>query len=325
MTQTIRVSVVVSNMNGIRFLPRLYESLRAQREVQTEIIVVDRESKDGSREYLAGIPEIRVLTEPAASGLVAGYHAGALVASHELLFFCNEDLWLDPDCLSRLARHISMEDKIGAADPWQWSYDGSRHIHGGTRFLRTFFDPISCYPPRAFRFVVSLAGGERVPFCCPGALLIHRRMYFETGGWDTSFFMEFEDVDFFLRAWQRGWNCVAEPAAKVYHAVGMSTHQAAIPPQKLLGRRRISGESNRAVVCLKHFSGPSLFWAAVMLCRPLVAHSLHLRWQDARVYIEALRITWKRIPDVMNFRKANSDLRCNRPGQRFFTCELFQQ
>jgi hypothetical protein len=58
-----------------------------------------------------------------------------------------------------------------------------------------------------------------VPFACGGAFLIHRDVYAEIGGWDTSFFLDFEDVDLFVRAWQREWHCVTVPEAKVYHAV----------------------------------------------------------------------------------------------------------
>src|ERR1700724_4246031 len=90
-----RVSVVVCNLNGMRFLPRLLATLREQREVDTEIVVVDRESTDGSREYLARHPGIKVVTEPAASGLVAGYHAAVAAASDARLFFWRQDLWLD--------------------------------------------------------------------------------------------------------------------------------------------------------------------------------------------------------------------------------------
>ena len=43
------VSVIICNLNGMRFLPRLLATLRAQRGVTTEIIVADRESTDGSR------------------------------------------------------------------------------------------------------------------------------------------------------------------------------------------------------------------------------------------------------------------------------------
>ncbi len=325
MTAAIQVSAIISNLNGKKFLPRLIETLRTQAGVDVELIVVDRESKDGSLEYLALLRGVKVVSEPAATGLVAGYHAGVPAATNDLLFFCNEDLWLDRDCLSSLARHISVPGKVGAADPWQWTYDGARHIHGGTAFVRAFLDPISCYPPRRFDFMVPLKSGDPAPLACAGALLVHRRMYLDAGGWDSSFFMEFDDVDFFLRAWQRGWKCVSEPEAHVYHAVGMSTLQHGSPPAEVLRRRRIGAESNRAAICLKHFTGISLLWAIVLLGRPLLAHTLHLRFRIAGIYVDALKLTWERLPGILRFRRANRIPMRSKPGQNFFRDGLFQR
>ena len=87
------VSVVVSNFNGAKYLPRLLETLRAQRGVAVEIIIVDRNSTDGSAEILAAHPDVKVVQEPPESGLVTGYAVGAAHATSELLFFCNEDMW----------------------------------------------------------------------------------------------------------------------------------------------------------------------------------------------------------------------------------------
>jgi GT2 family glycosyltransferase len=318
------VSAIVNNLNGMRYLPRLLETLVAQQGVLAEIIVVDRESTDGSLAFLAQRPQIQVISAPAASGLVAGYHAGVAAARHDLLFFCNEDLWLAADCLARLARHICIATRVGAADPWQWSYDGARLVHAGTRFVRATWDPISCYPPRRIDFCVPLAAGAEIPFGCAGAILVHRQMYLEAGGWDTTFFLDFEDVDLFLRAWQRGWRTVVEPAAKVYHAVGASDVQAGLPPGRARWRRRIAGESNRAVLCLKHFTGASLLWAAVVLLRPIAGNLLRLRLKAVRIHLAALRLTARRLPAVRRFRRANRRLAGTRPGQAFFTAAEFQ-
>ncbi len=99
-----------------------------------EVLVVDRHSTDRSGDILASRPEVKVLQEPPESRLVAGYATGADHASHRLLFFCNEDLYLAEGCLRRLACHIDPDRRVGAADPWQWTYDGGSWIHCGVRF-----------------------------------------------------------------------------------------------------------------------------------------------------------------------------------------------
>lgn len=55
--------------------------------------------------------------------------------------------------------------------------------------------------------------------------MIHRTAYEAVGGWDRGFFLDYEDVDLFLRIWQLGWKCVVVPEAKVYHAVNVTNEQ----------------------------------------------------------------------------------------------------
>lgn len=107
-TTELRVSVIVSNFNGAKYLPRLLETLLAQRGVRTQIIVVDRNSSDDSAKILAAASEVVVVRERPESGLATGYAIGAEHATEELLFFCNEDMWFDPDCLRLLAERIDL-------------------------------------------------------------------------------------------------------------------------------------------------------------------------------------------------------------------------
>jgi glycosyltransferase involved in cell wall biosynthesis len=143
------VSVIVSNMNGIAYLPRLLETLKNQRMIEVQIIVVDRFSVDGSFEYLASDKEIVVMREPPETGLVSGYAAGVPHAVYDHLFFCNEDMWFDSDCLRLLGEKIDLFNGVVAADPWQWTYDGKNMLVPGLPlqigifFARTRFEVTS--------------------------------------------------------------------------------------------------------------------------------------------------------------------------------------
>ncbi len=315
------ISVIASNFNGLRFLPRLIETIREQEHATTEIIIVDRQSTDGSRDYLEKIPDIRVVTEPAHTGLVAGYAAGAAVARHELLFFCNEDMWFDPLCLHLLEQQISLENSVGAADPWQWTYDGQRWIHGGTRFCRpdswkSRFNILG--PGRGFDYTVPLTTGDRVPFACAGAFLIHRDVYREIGGWDTSFFLDFEDVDLFLRAWQRGWHCVTVAEARVYHAVNASNVKTLKNGVSVSSRRYIAIRSNTAVIGLKYYSGVRLLWVWIGLLIPVIGDLIRLRWRKLSLGLQSIALTMRRVSAVRRFRRSNREWSDKRPGYQFF-------
>jgi len=319
------ISVIISNFNGLRFLPRLLDSLRAQRNVAIEIIVVDRESTDGSVAFLAGQPDVRMISEPPQSGLVTGYQRGTDVASGELLFFCNEDMWFDPDCLHSLQSRIDLNARIGAVDPWQWSYDGSEWMHGTTRFRHARWAINSPQPWRAVEFQLDLPGGTEIPFPCAGAVLIHRDVYREIGGWDPSFFLDHEDLDLFLRAWQRNWRCVVEPAARVYHAINAANGNILPDTGKPVARRRYIGQrANLPIIAIKYFSWtrilPALLQWPVAFLNNLTAG----RWQavisDLSIPAEILR----RLPAAWQFRRANSPYNCRFPGESFFDDPRFQ-
>ena len=312
------ISVVISNFNGRRFLDRLLASLRAQRDVVLDIVVVDRLSRDGSREFLEAQPDVRVVTEPPQSGLVSGYAAGARVARFPLLFFANEDLWLDPDCLSRLAARIDLAAKVAMADPWEWDYDGVRLHHAGVRFEKVRWDGNSPWPWARFDFVAPLVTGERVPFPCAGAFLIHRACYDDLGGFDTGFFLDFEDADLGVRAWQRGWQCVTVAEARVYHAVGASNPQSG-------GRRYLSNRTNFALVGLKNFSWRALPVVALTWATALAGNARHGRWARAWGDLLAFRQVIGRLPDVAAFRRANAGYTHYHPGERFFQAPEFQK
>jgi len=303
-------------------LPKLLDSLCGQQGVNLEIIVVDRQSRDDSLQILNRYPDVRVLNEPPESGLVSGYHRGFLGSSGDLLFFCNEDMWFEPDCISRLAARIDLEQRIGIVDPWQWTYDGLTLLHAGVRFRPSSWDMISPYPNRTVEFLHQLSPGDIIPIPCAGAVLIHRKVYVELGGWDTSFFLNDEDTDLALRAWLNGWRCVTEPQARVYHAVGASNSQTIPSLSQSVGQRRyVSTLANKAIIAYKYFSVPLqcvilIFWAL-----RLINNLFKGRWK----FVQWDCLVWKEIQSrkaaAVQFRE---QAKMKFPGENFFLVPEFQ-
>ena len=320
------ISVIISNFNGRRFLPRLLESLRAQTGVELELIVVDRLSTDDSGEFLSVQSDIRMLSEPPESGLVTGYQAGAAAAKGELLFFCNEDMWFAPDCLSRLAERIDLKAHIGAADGWHRTYDDQDWLHRGVRFRSVPWAINSPYPRTVTNFDAQLPDGAKVPFPCAGAFLIHRDTFHELGGWDTSFFLDHEDTDLFLRAWQRGWKCVTVPAARIHHAVNASNTNALPALGTTVARRRYVGQrANLAVIAIKYFRWPAVLlalcqWPVVLLNNVLAGRGAHVMG-DFNTLGEIAR----RLPAAWKFRRANTSWNHYFPGEEYFLSSDFHE
>jgi GT2 family glycosyltransferase len=319
------VSVIVSNFNGAKYLPKLRETLRSQRGAKIEIIIVDRNSTDASAAILSTYTDVKVVQEPPESGLVTGYAVGAEHASADLLFFCNEDMWFDPDCLRLLVERIDFSAGIVAADPWQWTYDGVTLIHAGTRFRRAIWNSLSPFPFCRNSFTEPMNAGELIPFPCAGAFLIHRRAYEAVGGWDRSFFLDNEDVDLFIRIWQLGWRCVTVPESKVYHAVGASNvHQLTTMNTPVRRRRFISGTSSLSVIGVKYFTSAAFLYPFVYPLLLIAKDMLRLKLRRAFLSALATAEFGRRLVPAMRFRSRWLQYNRARPGQSYFTAGEFR-
>jgi len=318
------ISVIVSNFNGERFLTKLLDSLYAQKKVNIEIIIVDRNSTDSSLEVLKKYSEVKIIQEPPETGNVSGYTKGIQLAQKDKFFFCNEDLYLDENCLYYLESSIDLKKKICAADPWQWTYDGKHLIHGATYFEKVIWAIESSYGFRYYNFISQPQEGNVIPFACAGAFLIDKNIFFEAGGWDTSFFMSNEDVDLFTRIWQRDLICISVPQAKVYHAVG-ATDNYVVNKMTVKKRRYISLYSSTSLIPVKYFS-LKYVWLAflsyfVRFIRNLVKFRFRMLYWDLLV----LQDFFSNLPHCMKFRSKNSKWNKKKPGQLFFTYHKFQK
>lgn len=318
------ISVIISNFNGAKWIPRLMETLREQRGVSLEIIVVDRNSTDGSGELLAGYPEVKVVSHPPETGLVCGYAFGYRSATKDLLFFMNEDMWLEPDCLRLTADAIDLSKRVGAAMPVQWTYDGQDVVNAGIWFAKSWwsrgihpFRKAAWHLPRHTCIV---------PAANAGACLYHRASYEETGGWDISFFLDYEDGDLGLRMWQLDWHSVVVPEARLFHAVGASNSKTIASKsgaQPVSRKRYIEGCGNMLVMAFKSFTGAALVYPVLgaldRMLRNLVKLRLDRVWLDVLVFANAAQ----RLPAVQEHRTRMAKAIQSRPGQAYFTAPEF--
>lgn len=313
------VSVVVSNFNGEKYLPRLLETLRTQEAVTLEIIVVDRNSTDSSKAILSQHPDVKIVTEPPESGLVAGYAIGVPQAQYEHFFFCNEDMWFAKNCLALLENEMNKYVTTGAVMPIQLTYDGRGVVNGGHWFRRCLWHGPNCYPFRISE-QRALSAPDFVSGINAGACLLRRTIYEKVGGWDTSFFLDYEDTDLSVRLWQQGFDCRIVPAALVYHAVGASNAKPLNRGRFIVNDKRyIWALSNEMVVGIKTFTGLPLFIAPVLVWLHRILRDMtKLRFRHAMLDLRSFAVTLKRLKEVFRYRSKNRDWLQKRPGQRWY-------
>jgi N-acetylglucosaminyl-diphospho-decaprenol L-rhamnosyltransferase len=200
----------------------------------TRIVVVDNASSDGSLDAaLARIPTLTAIRNAENRGFAAGCNQGAAGSRADYLLFLNPDTVLRPDTLARVigfmeARGqaevgicgIRLTDAAGAPTTVAARFPTLGVIAGETTGLarlgllpRHLLSPDECRETRNVDQVI-------------GAFFFVRRAVFDAlSGFDERFFVYFEEVDFALRARQRGWRSVYFAGAAAIHHGGVSSGQ----------------------------------------------------------------------------------------------------
>ena len=159
-------------------------------------------------------------------GLGHLYNLGARAAvDSDYVLLSNNDVAYEPDCLAELAAAL---DADGAA--FRRRPDAARlgrRARRSTRARRSRADGCGASTCPGLHLDDAVPADSIVPTVSAhgAAMLVRRDRLLELGGFDESFFMEWEDLDLCWRAWLRGWPSVYVPQARLRHRVGGVTTQ----------------------------------------------------------------------------------------------------
>lgn len=233
---TARLDVVIVTYRSADYIQACLESVERALEPLSDarIIVVDNGSGDHLEEAVSGISgRLTLLLHDTNDGFAVGCHAGAEASSAAGLLFLNPDAVVTQEAVEALVRTADAHPGAGIVGgrsvlpgggtdsqswmgrPTLWSAlcfaSGASSVFPGSRV----FDPESGRdwqePSRA------------VPVVSGGMMLVERHVWDALGGFDRSFFLYGEDVDFCLRAGREGWSPRVARGAVYSHEVGSSS------------------------------------------------------------------------------------------------------
>jgi GT2 family glycosyltransferase len=218
-----RVTVVVPNLNGERFLEVCLGSLRAQSFHSFETVLVDNGSSDASTGLVArDFPEVRVISLGENLGFSAAVNAGIRASEAELVALLNNDTEVDSDWLAALVRTADDHPEAGFFASKLVDYRDRRLLDGAGDAVRR-----SGLPYRLGHGEVDRGQFESEAFvfsACAAAALYCREMLNDIGLFDEDFYPIYcEDWDLGFRAQLAGYRCVYVPGSVVYHIGSAST------------------------------------------------------------------------------------------------------
>jgi GT2 family glycosyltransferase len=211
----VRVSVIILNWNGKKFLQECLDSLGAQTYRDFEAILVDNGSTDGSVDFVReSFPWVRLVVLPENTGFAGGNNRGLEAAGGEFVVALNNDTRVVPEFLAELVAPVLADPRIGMVAAKMRNYYHPERIDAAGLKIGTngLGYNIGVGETDAGQYDDAALFGP-----CGGAALYRRAMIGEIGFFDPDFFAYYEDFDLAWRGRLAGWRCAAAPRAVAYH------------------------------------------------------------------------------------------------------------
>src|SRR5258708_1721280 len=218
-----KVSIIVLNWNGRKFLENCLDSLQKLTYNSIEIIVVDNNSKDGSVELVKEkYPKILLVENKENHGFAKGNNIGYEKSNGEYILILNNDTKVTPDFLDPLVKTFEKDSTIGCVQPQIRLLEDKEILDGAGAFLTsTGFLYHFGYLKNKNKDIYNR---QTEIFSAKGAcMLLNRKAIEKVGLFDEDFFIFFEETDLCFRLWLSGFTVVYEPKSIIYHVGGADT------------------------------------------------------------------------------------------------------
>lgn len=218
----MELSIIIVNYNTLDLTKACIESVRSHTcHIDYEIIVVDNDSTDGSREFFSNYENIVFIESGKNLGFGRANNLGYEHSKGRYLLMLNSDTIVENDILTRMVKHFdAMPDNVACI--------GSLLLHGNRQ-------PSSSYGyfakwRREFGFhtkkaeTTSIKGNQQTVDYVSGAdLFVRRNIANKYGLFDPDFFMYYEDMELGYRYRQHGFYSVIIAERGILHLEGASS------------------------------------------------------------------------------------------------------
>ena len=227
------LSVVILNYNSIDLMKRCIKQLCNIAPIDTEVIVIDNGSNDGSAEWLHSQSDYYVHSIYLASnvGFAAGCNEGIKKSTGEYVLLLNTDAFPELGSLDILVGYLKKHPEVGIVGP-QLLYPDHRWQHSSARLLNTNSAIMAAFGITILEKILSIIfwryfgnwwNPRSVDTVVGASILLRRTMIDKIGLLDTRFFFYVEDVEYCYRARKNGWDVRLIPASHVTHLCGGSS------------------------------------------------------------------------------------------------------
>jgi GT2 family glycosyltransferase len=303
MKPKIDVSVVIVNYNTLQLTKNCIDSIFEKTVgVTFEIILVDNNSQDGSRELFENDVRIRYAYSPENMGFGRANNIGIAMSKGKYIFCLNSDTLLLNDALKIFFDYAESHDRNAIYGCWLTNEHGDFHSY-------------SIFPSMADSLVSALIPyAKHIPFChlqteeyktrvnevhslpcyeaeiiLGAAMFIPYQAFMECGVFDSKFFLYFEESDLEYRFMNHGIKRLIIDGPKIIHYSGSSSASEVKNNRKC--NIEVYWNRSRYYFFKKHCSKAkyAIFKFLFIILRfPVIATEKDLSWKDRKKLLASL-------------------------------------
>lgn len=232
----VDLSVIIVSYNTCRLLRECLQSVYVHSgPIDFEVYVVDNNSQDGSADMVAeAFPQVKLIRNLNNRGFAAANNQALEVADGRYLMLLNSDTLVRPGAFEQLVAFMDAHRQAGYCGPKLLNGDGS-HQPSARRFptpltsayamlgmdrrrpnsRHTLNDPVH----------LDTRAPVQADWLSGACLVVRREAMQQVGLMDDGYFLYFEENDWCLRMYGKGWQGWYIPNAEVIHLGGQSVGQ----------------------------------------------------------------------------------------------------
>ncbi|MBV9188248.1 MAG: glycosyltransferase family 2 protein [Acidobacteria bacterium] len=219
----IELSVVIPTFNTAQMTLRCCRAVLASLPRDSEVIVADDGSTDGTAELLAReAPSVRVIRLESNRGFAPAANRGVAASRGKIILLLNSDAIVEGEALREILIAFAADPKLGVAGARLLNPDRTPQWSGGAApTMAWMIGVVSGAGPLA-RFVRRRGSRMQsdVDWVSGAAMAFRREVWEIAGPLDERFLFYCQDIEFCVRAGDAGFRVAILDAIRVVHAIG---------------------------------------------------------------------------------------------------------
>lgn len=225
------ISIIIVNYNTLPLVIDVIRSIKKNLlDIKYEILLIDNDSKDGTREYFStnNIEKLKFIPSCENLGFGRANNLGIKKAKGKYIFLLNSDTLLIDNSVSIMFRYMEENEDIGVCGANLYNKK-MEPVHSYGRKIPGLFYDFNEIIKKIYTKIVDKRLDfnysnkiKEVGYITGADMFIRKEVLDLVGGFDEDFFMYFEETELSSRIKKMGYKIVNIPAAKIIHFEGAS-------------------------------------------------------------------------------------------------------